>query len=126
MLVLIHGLGQSSNDWNEVIKGLDYKDDIICPNLPDYIGSNKLTYDLLLDELSNKLNQIEEPFDLCGLSLGGVLAINYAIKNRSKVKSLALIGAQYKIPKNLLKLQNLIIKFVSDSSFAKVGFKRKI
>lgn len=57
MLVLIHGLGQSSNDWNEVIKGLDNKN-VICPNLSEYIGSNKLTYELLLNELTNRLNEI--------------------------------------------------------------------
>lgn len=124
MLVLIHGLGQSSNDWNEVIKGLDNKN-VICPNLSEYIGSNKLTYELLLNELTNRLNEIEEPIDLCGLSLGGILALNYAIKNPSKIKSLVLIGAQHKVSKNLLKLQNLIIKFVPSSSFNKVGLKKK-
>ena len=35
---------------------------------------------------------------LCGLSLGGVLALNYAIEHPEKIKGMVLIATQYKMP----------------------------
>ena len=43
-----------------------------------------------------------EEIVLCGLSLGAVLTLNYAIDHPDKVKALVLIAAQYKMPKKLL------------------------
>lgn len=44
-------------------------------------------------------DKFDEPIDWCGLSLGGVLALNYAIERPDKVKSLVLIATPYMIPK---------------------------
>lgn len=62
-----------------------------------------------------------EPLAICGLSLGGVLALHYGIEHPQKVKALALIAAQYKMPKKLLAFQNVIFRFMPNSMFQQMG-----
>ncbi len=63
--------------------------------------------------------------DLCGLSLGGVLALQYTIEHPEKVNSLVLIAAQYKMPAKLLKPQNSFFRFMPKSSFQQTGFGKR-
>ena len=34
--IFLHGLGQTSSSWDKVIDNLDFKDDILCPNLSEW------------------------------------------------------------------------------------------
>jgi len=52
------------------------------------------------------------------------LALNYAIENPARVKSLALIAAQYKMPKILLKIQNIIFQIMPQTAFNGIGFQK--
>ena len=52
------------------------------------------------------------------------MALNYAIDHPDKVKALILIAAQYKMPKKLLKLQNMLFHLMPNSAFSKMGFKK--
>jgi pimeloyl-ACP methyl ester carboxylesterase len=63
--------------------------------------------------------------NLCGLSLGGMLALHFAIDNPEKVKTLTLIGTQYKMPKTLLKFQNIVFSIMPKSVFKNMGFQKK-
>ncbi len=62
---------------------------------------------------------------MCGLSLGAVLALNYAIDYPQRVKSLIFIAPQYDMPKFLLKVQNVLFKFMSESQFKDIGLTKK-
>ena len=53
-----------------------------------------------------------------------VLALNYAIDHPDKVKALVLIAAQYKMPRKLLKVQNMLFHLMPNSAFNKMGFKK--
>ena len=64
------------------------------------------------------------PLNICGLSLGGILAMQYAIEHPEKMNSLVLIGTQYEMPKYLLKIQNLIFRIMPCSAFEKMGFQK--
>lgn len=123
--IFIHGLGQNSSSWNETISYMVKPVHALCPDLSVMLSNKEVTYANLYDAFSEYCNSISEPFNLCGLSLGAVLALNYAIDNPSRVKSLVLIGAQYEMPKLLLKFQNLIFGFMPKSSFQKIGFNKK-
>ena len=48
----------------------------------------------IADENGISGDEIEEDICLCGLSLGGVLALNYAIEHPGKIKVLVLIARQ--------------------------------
>jgi pimeloyl-ACP methyl ester carboxylesterase len=122
--IYVHGLGQTSDSWTKTIDILQTTDYSLCPNLPDLVHSKEVTYDNLYAAFSDYCNQYDEPIDLCGLSLGGVLALNYAIQYPKKVRSLVLIATQYKMPKKLLKFQNLLFRFMPKSMFQQMGFRK--
>ena len=82
----------------------------------------------LISELYSALKKECDKYDdvvLCGLSLGAVLALNYALDYPNKIKMLVLIAPQYKMPKFILRLQNLMFKFMPASSFDSIGFKKE-
>lgn len=122
--IWVHGLGQTPSDWDETISFMDSRDDMACPDLSMFLKKEN-TYDELYEGFSNYCNEIDGPINLCGLSLGAVLAMNYAIDNPRKVQSLILIAPQYKMPKLLLKLQNIAFKFMPEKSFSSLGFQKK-
>ena len=66
-----------------------------------------------------------QQLNLCGLSLGGILALDYAKEFPEKVNSLILIGTPYKIPKFLFKLQGVIFHIMPKSTFEKIGCKKR-
>ena len=74
---------------------------------------------------STQRKYFSEPLNLCGLSLGAVLALNYAIDFPQRVKSLILIAPQYDMPKFLLKVQNVLFKFMPESQFKDIGLTKK-
>lgn len=122
--ILIHGLGQKSSSWNKTISYMMEQDNIICPDLSLFLREKDVTYSNLYKAFSEYCDNISEPLNLCGLSLGAVLALNYVIDNPKKVKSLVLIAAQYEMPKMLLKLQNVIFKFMPEKSFKSMGMSK--
>lgn len=123
MRILIHGLGQTPENWYKTISFMK-SNDIICPDLCSILNNSDKNYDNLYTGFADYLNKINEPHDLCGLSLGSVLALNYAIDYPDKVSSLVLIAPQYKMPVNLLKFQNFIFKLMPSSSFRQTGFAK--
>lgn len=122
--IYVHGLGQTSDSWTKTIDTLQTTDYSLCPNLPDLVHNKEVTYDNLYAAFSDYCNLYDEPIDLCGLSLGGVLALNYAIQHPKKVRSLVLIATQYKMPKKLLQFQNLLFRFMPKSMFQQMGFRK--
>ena len=67
----------------------------------------------------------KDKLNLCGLSLGGLLALNYAIQYPKKINSLVLIGTPFEIPKGLLKFQNFVFKLIPKSAFQSMGVSKK-
>ena len=82
------------------------------------------TYKELYTAFSEKCNKENDEIVLCGLSLGAVLALNYAIDHPNKVKALVLIAAQYKMPEKLLKFQNMLFRFMPNTMFKQFGLKK--
>ncbi|MCL2049383.1 MAG: alpha/beta hydrolase [Defluviitaleaceae bacterium] len=122
--IFIHGLGQSPLSWQRLITLCPSLSNVLCPDLFDLINGTEANYQSLYDAFSEYCNNLSEPLNLCGLSLGGVLALNYAVENPEKVQSLVLIGTQYKMPKALLRLQNCVFKIMPRSVFAGMGLAR--
>lgn len=124
--ILVHGLGQNETSWNKVeeeLKSNSIKVEIPCL----YLMLKDVTsdYDTLYKQFVNYFNGFDEKLNLCGLSLGGILAIDYAKEHPDKVNSLILIGTPYKVPKFLFKVQGLIFKIMPRSTFEKIGCEKK-
>ena len=122
--ILLHGLGQTSSSWNNTISTMDNNTDILCPNLFDWLENKEVCYQVLYLALSEYCKQFSEPFNICGLSLGGILALQYGIENPDKIHSLALIATQYTMPKKLLKFQNMLFRFMPKKAFQSMGLDK--
>lgn len=122
--VLIHGLGQTSSSWDAVISFLPPNIQLFCPDLCLLTGKSEATYENLYRAFENYCMSISDKINLCGISLGAVLVLNYAVDHPKEVKSLVLIAPQYKIPRFLFGLQNVLFHFMSPKSFC-VGFNKE-
>lgn len=123
--VFLHGLGQLPSSWDEVTAHLPSDIQICCPRLTAIIKNQKVTYETLYSAFENKCSLIEKPLNLCGISLGAVLALQYAINNPQMVKSLILIAPQYKMPKLLLTIQNIVFRILPQKAFQEMGFSKR-
>lgn len=123
--IFLHGLGQTDLDWKETVEFLGNKEDIVCPNLSEWLSEREVSYFSLYKALEQYMKQQNSPVHFCGLSLGGVLALQYAIEYPQKVSSLVLICTQYVMPKRLLQFQNVMFYLMPKSVFQKMGFQKK-
>lgn len=123
--ILVHGLGQTEKSWDKIIEELD-KSNIKAenPNLFELAKNYEINYENLYRTFCDYCNSFKEKLNLCGLSLGGLLSIDYAIEYPEKVNSIIIIGTPYEIPKKMLKLQNFIFKFMPKSTFENMGIKK--
>ena len=122
--IFIHGLGQTPAAWNGVLERMG-TENALCADLPALLRDQKAVYSVLYHNFEAACRaSSDEPADLCGLSLGAVLALDYAVRNPEAVRSLALIAPQYKMPKLLLKLQGSAFRRLPNAAFSQTGFKR--
>lgn len=120
----LHGLGQKPDSWDRVIKETKVSESSVKLSLAEMLEGKSATYKELYSAFSLECDKETEEIVLCGLSLGAVLALNYAIDHPDKVKALVLIAAQYKMPEKLLKVQNMLFHLMPNSAFSKMGFKK--
>ena len=123
--IFIHGLGQTPESWDQVISNMSLTEEVLCPNLPALITEQECNYKNLYAVFCRYCETESGKINLCGLSLGGILALNYAIDHPKKIKSLVLIGTQYVMPKKLLAVQNAIFRLMPSKSFESMGFSKK-
>ena len=121
--VFIHGLGQNASSWDQVISSLAEQRNTVCPDLWT-LNNGEMTYKNLYRAFSDYCEKVPGKLRLCGLSLGGMIALDYTIKNQSKVQSLTLIGTQFKIPKAMIRFQNMIFRLMPKSSFTEMGMSK--
>ena len=122
--IFLHGLGRTPESWNRVLEKLGIKN-ADCPNLPAFAAGKPVTYAGLYRALTDEFDAAEGKINLCGLSLGGVLALNYTLEHPDKVRSLVLIAAQYRMPKRTLRLQNSLFRLMPKGMFAQTGFSKE-
>lgn len=122
--VLIHGLGQDETSWDEVKKnltGVDFQ----TPNLFKLLDGKKVDFKNLYAAFEDYLNGFGDKLNLCGLSLGGLLALYYAKEHSESINSLILIGVPHKIPKFLFMLQGFAFRRIKDKVFESLGTDKK-
>ena len=123
--IFVNGLGQNSSSWEMTISFIEGIVNISNPDLFELLQEKDTTYNNLYSAFCEYLEEYSEPVVLVGLSLGAILALNYTIEHPQRVQSIVLIGAQYKMPKLLLKVQNIIFRFMPESPFRKIGSSKK-
>lgn len=126
-ILYLHGLGQTPSAWSKTLAHLPQTHAPVCPDLASFLSlSNEpASYDTMYRAFCQSCETFDEPFALCGLSLGAVLALNYAVDHPGRVSAMVLAAPQYHMPKNLLKIQNILFKFMPDSAFADMGLTKQ-
>lgn len=123
--ILIHGSGHKATSWKETIVFMESNKDILCPDLSSILRGKEANYSNLYSSFTEYCNKSSEQINLCGISLGGILALNYALDFPDKVKSLVLIGTPHKIPKIIFSIQNIIFRFLPKTIFENMAFNKK-
>ena len=120
-LIFLHGLGQGPQSWDKCLEALGPDTDAACPDLFGLLGDAPPVYQNLFAAFEQYMEAQPDPVCLCGLSLGAVLALDYAIRHPQRAGALVLIAPQYKMPRVLLGLQNLVFRFMPERAFAQSG-----
>lgn len=120
-IVFLHGLGQRAVDWDQVASQFPNTD---CPDLFETAGE-KLNYAAILSSLEERYEHEKEPLCLCGLSLGGMLALDYALRHGDRVAAMVLLGARDRTPRLLMDIQDLLFRCMPDKAFASTGMKKE-
>ena len=123
-IVFLHWLGQNEESWREVISCCTIDAEFFSPNLFDLCEKNK-TFHEMYRWLEKYLQQFNEPVFLCGLSLGGILALRYAIHHNEKVRGLIVVGAKVEFSRFLIFLQNIIFRLLPERIFIKIGISKQ-
>ncbi len=124
-VVFLHGLGQFPSSWNETISYLPEDTKTYCPNLFAFRTARAITYQNIYFSFEEYADKFPEPVTICGISFGAVLALNYCLNYAEKVQSLILIAPQYKMPRDLLKFQNILFHIMPEKSFLEIGIKKQ-
>ena len=120
--VLLHGLGQGPESWDGTAKKLN--GEVLRPDLFAPVRGGTVTWKGIYRAFAGYCAELDRPLRLCGLSLGGVLALQYALEHPERVEALALAGTQYVMPKGLLKLQNGIFRLMPHGVFRQMGMPK--
>lgn len=98
-LVLLHGLGTGPEAWRPQVEALAGTREVLAPPLP-------LTPAFTVERAANQLRNALEPnaVDLCGLSLGALVALRAALDDR-RVRRLVLCAGFAALPRRFRLLQ---------------------
>ena len=122
--ILLHGSGHRADSWRETVSYLDRREDVLCPELSAILNGREASFPNLRAAFAQYCAQTGGPVHLCGLSLGGILALDYALERPENVKTLVLIGTPHKVPKVAFALQNVVFRFLPKSAFASMAFDK--
>ena len=94
-MVLLHGLFGALSNWNHVMDHFSSRYRVIIPLLPIYeMPIRKAGIEGLLRFVEDFIQEFQlKDINLIGNSLGGHIALEYAIKHQHNLKSLVLTGS---------------------------------
>ena len=124
-IVLIHGTGHGPESWDRTASLLPAGWEILRPGLSAILGGREASFENLREAFEGCCAGIEGRLHLCGLSLGGVLALDYALAFPGRVRSLVLIGTPHRVPKAAFALQSLIFRLLPGSAFKGMAFGKR-
>ena len=112
-LVFIHGLSDNLLYWQPLINGIKNHYRILRYDLRGHGLSEwkneKISMNTYVDDLNCLLNKLEiNSVNLVGFSLGGAIALDFAIKYPQRVSSLVLISSFYKSDQHLSDVFNTL------------------
>jgi 3-oxoadipate enol-lactonase len=109
-IVLIHGFPFSHEMWDPQIEALQKQFRVIAYDLRGHgksgVGDGQYTLEFFVDDLLGLLDHLKlERAVLCGLSMGGYIALRAVERNPERVQGLILADTQAKADSNEAKLK---------------------
>ncbi len=123
--VFVHGSGHKAGSWDRTVSYMPSGEEILRPELAAILNGKEASYENLRGAFAGYCGEIKAPLHLCGLSLGGILALDYAIEHPGKVRTLVLIGTPYRVPKAAFALQNVVFRLLPESTFRGMAFDKR-
>ena len=126
--VMLHGLGQTAQSWDKTVAAMKQTGgdiEIVRPSLSELIRDKTPCWNKLYKSVESYCLNLGEPVNICGLSLGGILALQFCAEHSDTVNKAVFIGAQFVMPKFMLRFQNLIFRFMPQSAFGGTGFGKR-
>ena len=130
--IFIHGMAQWGFSWDETIaatkeilgEGTEFES--ITPDLWPLLEGKDATYNNLYTAFCQHLEtlEVQPPYNLCGSSLGGRLALNYTIDHPEKVNSIMVIGTHPKTLKKQILMQKIMFKIMPKGAFINTGLPK--
>ncbi|MFX1589885.1 MAG: alpha/beta fold hydrolase [Promethearchaeota archaeon] len=122
-LLLIHGLGSSTRDWEEQVPVFSQKFQVITIDLRGHGKTDKpkgpYSMEMFAKDIANLLNKLGiNSTHILGISLGGGIAFQFAVDYPEMVNSLIIVNAGIEIPTDSFKMKleafkrTLIVKLV--------------
>jgi pimeloyl-[acyl-carrier protein] methyl ester esterase len=92
-LLLLHGWGMHSGMWGSCVTKLATQFQVLAVDLPGH-GYSPPQAEFSLDSIVDQLAaQFSEPINLCGWSLGGLIALRFAERFPQQLSRLALVSS---------------------------------
>ena len=97
-LVVIHGGSGDARDWLKNMQELSASYTVYVPDMPGFGGSQALDGDYFIPEMAEFVEKFSQKlglnnFHLMGQSLGGGVALSYALKFPHRIKKLVLVSS---------------------------------
>jgi len=130
-LLLIHGLGSSTRDWEEQIPAFSQRYQVIAIDLRGHGKTDKpkgpYSMQLFAEDIAELLKKLGiKSTHVLGISLGGGIAFQFAVDYPDLVKSLIIVNAFIEIPMDSFKMKleafkrTFIVKLVGMKKMGKV------
>ena len=119
--LLLRGWGRSQGHWLDFpelfAKSKNYNREVVCIDLPGMGSDNQGTSPATIVEIRKALakvaeqnDKLKQPFYILGISLGGMVALDWALNEPEKIKGLVVINSSIASESKFyerLKLNNL-------------------
>ncbi|WP_346217019.1 alpha/beta hydrolase [Caldifermentibacillus hisashii] len=119
-------MGQSTEDWRDVIDELPTANTLPISLFSGISNTDSVNLNILNKNVSAVLDDLNEPYILCGLSLGSVLVLQQAIRKKPLLKGIIVSAAQFESPnKILLTIQDLIFRLMPERSYRNMNITKR-
>jgi pimeloyl-ACP methyl ester carboxylesterase len=111
-LVLLHGVGTGARGWTPQLEALSGTRQVLAPDLPGFGESHgPFTIAGAVEQLRAELERRDvERIDLCGLSLGALVALEYAAAWTEQVASLTVCAGFARLPAEIQGMQTAMVE----------------
>ncbi|WP_288226804.1 alpha/beta fold hydrolase [uncultured Enterococcus sp.] len=121
-LILLHGLGQTTESWREVVAGIGLSEVTVYSLFDTLVPNERVTLERLNQKLKGYLKGNSEPYLLGGLSLGGVMTLRHGMDGDPLLRGIIVAAGQFEAPnKALMALQNSVFRILPPSLLKKSG-----